>query len=305
GGLSAAAVLLELGHKFKIFDKAQSLGGMVQSVIPAERQGRALNREIEAIFKDLPQSRMELRLNTVLDENFNLNNILQDGFDAVFIGIGLPKGINSFDKKINGLYDALEFLAMAKQSDKSDLSGKKVAVIGGGNTAMDAATTAKQLGSADVYLIYRRSFEQMPAWEAERQRAMEQGIHFIILTGQLGYETENGKLTAIKVCPTKLSEPDNSGRRKPIADKKNEYKLEMDIIIEAIGQSSDDNLEKILPGVKIEQGLIKTLPDSFATSRNAVYAGGDIAGGASTVVAAVADGMKAAREIDKYLKGEK
>ncbi|HBG26427.1 MAG: hypothetical protein A2Y10_10065 [Planctomycetes bacterium GWF2_41_51] len=304
-GLSVAAILLEAGHKVTIFDKASDLGGMIQSVIPAERQHIALKREIEAIFKDVPDSRMQLRLNTELNEGFNLDNIMADGFDAAFIGLGLPKGINSSDEKINGLYDSLEFLNLAKQSETMNLAGKRVAVIGGGNTAMDAATTAKKLGAEDVYVIYRRSFEQMPAWSAERDRAMEQGIHFIVLTNQLSYESQNGKITGIKVCPTKLSQPDKSGRRKPIPDEKNAYKLDTDIVIEAIGQTAEDKIERLLPGVEIENGLIKTLPNSFASTRKAVFAGGDLVRGASTVVAAVADGRKAAVEINEYLKGEK
>jgi NADPH-dependent glutamate synthase beta subunit-like oxidoreductase/2,4-dienoyl-CoA reductase-like NADH-dependent reductase (Old Yellow Enzyme family) len=303
-GLSASSVLLEAGHQVTIFDKNNSLGGMIDSVIPAERQGIALKREIQSIFKDVPQSRMQLRLNTELNENFNLDAIMKEGFDAAFVSIGLAKGINSSSKKLEGLYDALDFLDLAKQQNKPDLAGKRVAIIGGGNTAMDAATTAKQLGSDDVYVIYRRSFGQMPAWSAERDRAMENSIHFLILTAQLEYESQNGKIKAVKVCPTKLSEPDKSGRRKPIADESNAYKLEMDIVVEAIGQKADDSIEKLLPGVEIENGLIKTKPNSFASTRNGVFAGGDLVHGASTVVAAVADGMKAAREIHEYLKGK-
>ncbi len=185
-----------------------------------------------------------------------------------------------------------------------DLTDKRVAVIGGGNTAMDAATTAKNLGAEDVYVIYRRSFEEMPAWSAERDRAMEQGVHFIILTQQLGYESQNGGLTAIKVCPTKLGSPDDSGRRRPIPVKDSQYKIEIDMVIESIGQTSADSLDKILPGVEIESGLIKTKPNSFATDRDGVFTGGDLVRGASTVVEAVADGMKAAKEIDHYLKGK-
>lgn len=302
-GLSAAAYLLEMGHNVTIFDKAKDLGGMIQSVIPSQRQDIALQREIQAIFNDVPSARMQLRLNTELNEKFILDNIMADGFDAAFISLGLPKGKNSSDEKITGLYDALEFLNLAKQANKIDLHGKRLAVIGGGNTAMDAATTAKQLGAEDVYVIYRRSFEQMPAWSSERDRAMEQGIHFLILTDKLGYESQNGKLTAIKVCPTTLSNPDKSGRRKPMPDITNAYKLKMDIVIEAIGQTCDEIIQKILPKVEIENGIIKTLPNSFASTRKAVYAGGDIIRGASTVVAAVADGRKAAIEINEYLKG--
>ncbi|HAL45131.1 MAG TPA: hypothetical protein DCP47_04345 [Phycisphaerales bacterium] len=304
-GLSAAAIVLEAGHQVAVFDKNNSLGGMIDSVIPAERQGIALKREIEAIFKDVPKSRMQLRLNTELNDKFNLGTIMEEGFDAAFVSIGLAKGINSSSEKIDGLYDALDFLNLAKKPNKLNLAGKRVAVIGGGNTAMDAATTAKQLGSDDVYVIYRRSFEQMPAWSAERDRAMEQGIHFLVLTAQLEYKSQNGKIKAIKVCPTKLSASDKSDRRKPVADENNAYELQMDIVVEAIGQKADDCIDKLLPGVAIENGLVKTTPNSFVSTRKGVFAGGDLVHGASTVVAAVAEGMKAAKEIDGYLKGKK
>jgi glutamate synthase (NADPH/NADH) small chain len=300
-GLAAAAVLLEAGRQITIFDRNKNFGGMIKSVIPSERQSIALESEIGAIFKDVPAERMTLRTGTEFGEKFNLDNIAAEGFDAVFVGIGLPKSMRSSNEKLDGLYDALEFLNMAKGAVNSDLTGKTIAVIGGGNTAMDAAVTAKRDGAKDVYVIYRRSFAEMPAWSAERDRAVSKGVHFIILTQQLDYISVNGKLTGIKLCPCKLGEPDKSGRRKPVNVENAEYTLDFDIAIEAIGQQSDENISKILPGIKIESGLVKVEPNSYKTSRSNVFAGGDIARGASTVVAAVADGMKAAKEINRFL----
>ena len=178
---------------------------------------------------------------------------------------------------------------------------KKVAVIGGGNTAMDAAVTASELGAKDVYLIYRRSFKEMPAWDAERDRAMAAGVHFLILTQPIKYNSEKGRLTGIRVCPTRLGPPDNSGRRRPEPVKSSAYDLEMDIVVEAIGQQAPQEIGRILPGVELEDGLIRTREKSLATSRAGVFAGGDLVRGASTVVAAVADGMRAAKEIDEFL----
>ncbi|MBN1457134.1 MAG: FAD-dependent oxidoreductase [Sedimentisphaerales bacterium] len=301
-GIAAAAVLLEAGHKITIFDKSDQFGGMIDSVIPPERQSTALKKEIAGLFADVPNDRMFLRLGTELNENFDLDDIIKENFDAVFIGMGLPKSIRSSGETLDGLYDALDFLkTAAKEPGKLDLAGKRVAVIGGGNTAMDAAATAKHLGAEDVHIIYRRSFRQMPAWGTERDRTLQEGIHFLILTQQLGYDSDNGRLTAIKVCPTTLGLPDKSGRRKPIPITNNEYKLQMDIAIEAIGQISDESLGRILPGVDIDSGLIKT-DDKCHTTRKGVFAGGDLARGPSTVVAAVADGMKAAKQINEYLK---
>ena len=299
-GLSAAAVLLEAGHKVTVFDKNSDFGGMVDSVIPVDRQSEALKNEITAIFKDVSADRLEIKFNTLLDSHFNLNNILDQEFDAVFIGMGLPKTISISDENLDGLYDALDFLQLVKHSDTIDLNGKTIGVIGGGNTAMDVAVTAAQKGAKDVYVLYRRSFAEMPAWSAERDRAVEKGIHFLILTQQLEYLSENGKLCGVKVCPCQLGEPDESGRRKPVAVKESAYMLNMDVIIEAIGQQVDENIAAMLPGVELKGGQVQ-VDDKYQTSVEKVFAGGDIVRGASTVVAAVADGMKAAREINNRL----
>ena len=179
--------------------------------------------------------------------------------------------------------------------------GDRVAVIGGGNTAMDAAITANRLGAKDVYVIYRRSFKEMPAWSAERDQAIKEGVHFLILTQLLNINCKDSKLTGVKVCPTKLGEPDDTGRRRPQPVESSAYELDMDIVVEAIGQKSTQEISEILPGVELENGLIQT-QDSLATSRPGVFAGGDLVRGPSTVVAAVADGMKAAKKIDKFLR---
>lgn len=303
-GLACAAKLLEAGHTVTIFDKSAELGGMIESVIPPDRQSSALKNEITAVFADVPTDRMTLHLGTELNEKFNLDNISKDGFDAVFIGLGLPKavGISDEDETIDGLWNAMDFLSVAKEPGKLDLGGKAVAAIGGGNTAMDVVVTAKRLGARDVYLIYRRSFEEMPAWGAERERAMSEGVHFLILTQPLKFNRSNGELKSITVCPTKLGEPDASGRRRPQNIESSAYNLDMDIVVEAIGQKSPEELGKILPGVEIEKGLIKTKKGTLQTSIEGIFAGGDLVKGAATVVAAVADGMKAAKEIDDYLK---
>ena len=299
--LSAAAILLEAGHNVTVFDKNEEPGGMVESVIPADRQSGALANELRAIFADVPSGRLEMQKGVELTEKFNLDSIMDQGFDACFIGIGLSESITTATKKLDGLYDALEFLGKAKLDGQLDVAGKKVAVIGGGNTAMDVAVTAAQLGAKDVYVIYRRSFTEMPAWAEERERAVDAGVHFIILTQQLDYLSDNGKVAGVKVCPCQLGDPDESGRRKPIAIKSSSYDLDFDIIAESIGQKSIDGLDKILGGVELKWGCIQTKPGTCQTTRPNTFAGGDIVRGASTVVAAVADGMKAAKEINGIL----
>ncbi|UCG59232.1 MAG: FAD-dependent oxidoreductase [Phycisphaerales bacterium] len=305
-GLSCAAKLLEAGHTVTIYDKSNEFGGMIESVIPADRQSTSLANEIAAIFADVPTERMILRLGQELNSDFSLDSVAAEGFDAVFIGMGLPRSasISDEDRDIEGLWSAMEFLSAAKQPGKLDLVGKRVAAIGGGNTAMDVAVTAVQLGARDAYVIYRRSFKEMPAWSAERDRAIEAGVHFLILTAPLGFSCRDGKLTGIKVCPAELGEPDESGRRRPKPIESSAYELEMDVVAEAIGQEVARDLRDILPGVELKGGLIATRDGTLATSRPGVFAGGDLVQGASTVVAAVADGMRAAREIDEFLKSK-
>jgi 2,4-dienoyl-CoA reductase (NADPH2) len=302
-GLSCAAKLLEAGHTVTIFDSGTEFGGMIASVIPADKQSNSLRNEIAAIFADIPKERMILRLGKKLNNDFNLDNITAEGFDAVFIGMGLPKSvsISGENENIDGLWNAMDFLSSAKKPGELDLQGRTVAAIGGGNTAMDVATTAKRLGAKDVYVIYRRSFKEMPAWSAERDQAINEGVHFLILTQPIGFNSTNGKLTGIKVCPTRLGEPDKSGRRRPEPIESNAYVLDMDIVVEAIGQEPPENIGEILSGVDLKAGLIRTNEGTLATSRPGVYAGGDLVRGASTVVAAVADGMAAAKEIDEFL----
>jgi glutamate synthase (NADPH) small chain len=237
----------------------------------------------------------------VLNTSFTLESVMSKGFDACFIGLGLSKAISSSETRADGIWDAIEFLNKAKK-ENLDLGGKRVAVIGGGNTAMDAACTAKRLGAKDVYVLYRRSFEEMPAWPAERQRAMDAGVHILILTQQLEYGIRDGKLTAVKLCPTVLGLPDKSGRRKPIALKDRAYALDIDIVVEAIGQQTPENIGEILRGIDMADGLIK-INERFQTSKPKVFAGGDIVRGASTVVAVVTDGMKAAEQINHFLGG--
>jgi NADPH-dependent glutamate synthase beta subunit-like oxidoreductase/2,4-dienoyl-CoA reductase-like NADH-dependent reductase (Old Yellow Enzyme family) len=334
-GLACAAKLVEAGHSVTIFDKNRQFGGMIESVIPADRQSASLHNEIAAVFSDVHEERMVLRLGRNLDGGFNLDTIMAEGFDAAFIGMGLPQSVSASpvrnptpqqrisngasdearkgpegDEHIEGLWSALEFLSAAREpgrpagawAGRLDVAGKRVAAIGGGNTAMDAAVSAKRLGAKDVYVIYRRSFKEMPAWASERDRAMNEGVHFLILTQPIGYNSKNGRLTGIRVCPTRLGRPDASGRRRPEPVKSSGYDLDMDIVVEAIGQRSPERIAEVLPGVEFEDGLIKTRQGSLATSREAVFAGGDLVRGASTVVAAMADGMRAAKEIDEFLK---
>jgi len=301
-GLSCAVKLLEAGHTVTVFDKSTDFGGIIESVIPLEKASGSLDNEITAIFQDVPEDRLLKCLGKELNADFNLDTIIEEGLNAVFIGMGLPKSIGIGNEDIDGLWNAMEFLSVAKEPGELNVAGKCVAAIGGGNTAVDVAVTARRLGARDAYVIYRRSFEEMPAWSAERDRALNVGVHFLILTQPLGFNSRDGKLTGIKVCPTKLGEPDASGRRRPQPVESSVYDLDMDIVVEAIGQESAEEINEILPGVELRNGLIQAKENSLATSRPGVFAGGDLVRGPSTVVAAVADGMAAAKEIDQFLQ---
>jgi NADPH-dependent glutamate synthase beta subunit-like oxidoreductase len=257
-----------------------------------------------AIFSDVRGDRLALRLGEPLGPERNLDAILAEGFDAAFVGMGLPRAVSVTDQKLDGLWNAMDFLVKAKRPGALDLTGQSVAVIGGGNTAMDVAASAAELGARDVYVIYRRSFKEMPAWSAERERAVAAGVHFIVLTQPLEYNGDDGRLTGIRVCPTRLGEPDQSGRRRPEPVTASAYDLDMDVVVEAIGQAAPEDLAQVLPGVAMENGLIQTKEGTLATSRAKVFAGGDLVRGPATVVAAIADGMRAARGIDQFLNSQ-
>ena len=236
-----------------------------------------------------------------LTRDFNLNKLKAE-YDAVFLGMGLTEGIRLFEDTPRNVVEALDFLRDAKMDAEFTVPAQ-VAVIGGGNTAMDAAVAAKLAGAQDVYLIYRRSFAELPAWPAERDAALNAGIHFLILSQPVEYVSNEMKnIKALRIARTKLGDPDESGRRRPEILAGNESVLPVDLVIEAIGQRTPENLNDILNGIELSRkGLVVTAEDSNTTSRKGVFAGGDLINGGATAVQAVADGLRAANEIDTFL----
>jgi len=229
---------------------------------------------------------------------------MSEGFDAVAltIGLGNTSSLVHEDAKPEGVMDALYFLEhLQKMSDHH--VPNKVAVIGGGNTAVDAAITAKKQGAKDVYLIYRRSFWEMPAWPAERDSLIKAGIHVLVLTQPVSYETKDGnQLSAVRVVHTELGPEDESGRRSPVAIPETEHALPVDIAIEAIGESVSPGVENVLESVEMtEKGLVKVAPDTLMTTRPGVFAAGDLVNGGTTVVQAVAEGRRMAEHIAQTL----
>jgi NADPH-dependent glutamate synthase beta subunit-like oxidoreductase len=275
---------------------------VAKETIPAERLPDAiLKREIEDVLA--ASGPVARRYGVELGAGDTLDSILAEGFDAVLIALGLNESLPlpGAAKPQSGVVAALHFLVDAKRG--ATVSGN-VLVLGGGNTAIDAALSAKRAGASDVSIVYRRSFTEMPAWPEERDSAIRAGVNFLVLTQPLEYVCgEDGRLTGVKVLRTRLGEPGPDGRRTPKNLPGTEHVLPADLVIEAIGQQAGANLRQALSGVEFTRGgLVRIAEGGFATSRPRVYAAGDIVNGGATVVEAVAEGRRAAREIHAYLK---
>ncbi len=305
-GVACAVRLLELGFHVTIFDAAEP-GGVAGATIPQERlPHEVLRAEIAAVLGlDADPARLTWKSGMPLTEMFTLDDVLAEGYDAVFIGLGLPRSQQlDAPRPASGVMDGLDFLREAKLGKLA--APKRVAVIGGGNTAMDAAVTARTLGAEDVYVLYRRSFNELPAWPEERNHALNAGVNFLIFTQPVGFVSDvSGALAGVQVQRTTLGAPDASGRRRPEPVSGSDYILEVDLVIEAIGQLPPTNLAALLPGIALTKyGLIATEPDSARTSRDRVYAGGDLVNGGKTVVEAVRNGVQAAEEMARAAVGQ-
>ena len=301
-GISAAVALASLGHEVSLLDRDAALGGQAQDTIPAERLPvEVLHREIRDVLEGsgVKEHRRFVRIH----RGYNLDHVLAEGFDAVLIALGLSQSVPlpGSERPQSGVVSALDFLTRAK--DGAAVSGT-VLVLGGGNTAIDAALSARRAGASDVAIVYRRSFAEMPAWPEGRGRAIEAGVHFLILTAPLAYVADrDGKLAGLRVVRTRLTVPGADGRRRPENIPVSEHVIPADLVIEAMGQQIDDELAEALAGVEVStDGLIRTRQGTLETSRPGVFAAGDIVNGGATVVQAVAEGARAAREIDGFLR---
>jgi formate dehydrogenase major subunit len=303
-GLSCAAKLVEAGHSVTVFEQNDGLGGMVNGVIAMDKYGTSLANETNAIFTDTPKDRLDFQFGKALDADLNLDKVMAQGFDGAFVGMGLweSKSLCKNGKPQN-LWGALEFLGELKKGEQIDFAGKRVAVIGGGNTGMDVCHAAAKCGAESVYMICFESFITMPSWIHERQLALTDDISFLNLFMPKEYVAENGKVKAVKINHVNLAEPDETVFRAPIEIPGASLTVEADVIIEALGQKAPDNLKDILPGVNInKRGLVEVDSNTLATNRKGVFAGGDIINGGLMVVTAVADGVKAAEQINNLLK---
>ena len=301
-GIAAAVKLACLGHQATLFDRTRA-GGMARETIPGDRlPDDILSREIELVLAGAGD--LVRRREASIGDSIDVDGILAEGFDAVLLALGLSRSaeLPGAARPRTGVTGALEFLAAAK-SGAWDTVAETVLVLGGGNTAIDAAVTAKRCGARDVSIVYRRSFAEMPAWPAERDEALRRGVNFLVLTQPLDYVSDaGGRLTGLRVARTQLGAPDASGRRRPLEIPGTEHVIPAALVIEAIGQSVDEPLRRALSGVEFTRsGLVRTRGGSFETTRPAVFAAGDIVNGGTTVVQAVAEGKRAAREIHRRM----
>lgn len=309
-GLTCAGDLAKLGYEVTIFEAFHVPGGVLMYGIPEFRLPKALVQEEIQTVKDLG---VDIRTNMVIGKVFSIDELKEEGYKAVFIGsgAGLPSFMGIPGENYNGVYSANEFLTRINlmsaykfpDADTPVFVGKNVAVVGGGNVAMDAARSAKRLGAEKVYIIYRRSEAEMPARLEEVHHAKEEGIIFKVLTNPkqiIG--TEDGWVKGIECVEMELGEPDKSGRRRPVEKKGSEHIIDLETVIIAIGQSPNPLISKTTPGLDIQSwGGIIVEEETGATSKAGVYAGGDAVTGAATVILAMGAGKKAAEAIHKLL----
>ncbi len=308
-GLTCAGDLARKGYEVTVFEALHIPGGVLVYGIPEFRLPKAIvAREIEG----LKAMGVKVETNMVIGRILSVDELFERGFDAVFIGsgAGLPRFMGIPGENLKGVLSANEFLtrvnlmkAYLPDSETPVPRGKKVAVVGGGNVAMDAARCAKRLGAEEVYIVYRRSMDEIPARAEEIHHAIEEGIIFKTLTNPteiLGDEHQNAVgLTCVEMT---LGEPDESGRRRPVVKEGSEHTLEMDTVIMAIGTSPNPLIRSTTPGLETNKwGCIVTEEESGKTSRDGVYAGGDAVTGAATVILAMGAGKQAAKAIDEQL----
>lgn len=301
-GLMASWKLAQLGYQVTIFEAEPVVGGMLTWGIPEYRlPNDILNSEIDAI-KDLG---VEIKTNTTIGKDITMDDIFKRGYKAIFIATGAPKNIKLGleNEDVEGIIDPIEFLKNYNLNKEAKI-GKKVAVVGGGNTAIDAARTAWRLG-AEVTILYRRTRPEMPANEEDIHAALEEGIKIDFLTLPIEVNSKNGKLKGIKCTRMALSDFDNTGRRRPVPVEGTEYELDIDTLIPAIGQEPE--LTFLSGNTKLavsEWNTLEVDPETMATNVEGIFAGGDVVSGPATVLQAMKAGKIASESIHRYLRGE-
>lgn len=321
-GLTCAGDLAKKGYKVTVFEALHLAGGVLVYGIPEFRLPKAIvQKEVDTLKK----YSVDVETNVVIGKTLTVDELFEDGYEAVFIGsgAGLPRFMGIPGESLKGVYSANEFLTRSNLMKAYDghshtpiMHAKTVAVVGGGNVAMDAARTALRLGAEHVYIIYRRSMEEIPARKEEVEHAEEEGIEFKILNNPveiLGYhnpddrrDPKNGFVTGIKVIKCELGEPDEKGRRRPVEIAGSEYVIPVDCVIMAIGTSPNPLIKSTTEGLDVNRhGGIIVDEATGKTSKEGVYAGGDAVTGAATVILAMGAGKTAAKAIDEYISSKK
>lgn len=308
-GLTCAGDLAKKGYEVTVFEAFHTAGGVLVYGIPEFRLPKAIVKKEVENLQDLG---VEVKTNMVIGRVLSVDELFEMGYKAIFIGsgAGLPSFMGIEGEDLIGVYSANEYLtrtnlmkAYLDDYDTPIIKSKSVAVVGGGNVAMDAARCAKRLGAENVYIVYRRGMEEMPARKEEVHHAMEEGIIFKNLNNPVKIlGDENGRVRAMECIEMELGEPDASGRRKPIAKAGSNFELPVDTVIMSIGTSPNPLIRSTTPGLDTnKRGCLVVNEDTMQTTRECVYAGGDAVTGAATVILAMGAGKQAAKSIDEYL----
>ncbi|MEW6457012.1 MAG: NADPH-dependent glutamate synthase [Acidobacteriota bacterium] len=312
-GLTVAGELSKKGHSVTVFEALHKSGGVLAYGIP---EFRLPKRILDAEVDYLKKLGVEILNNFVVGRTATIDDLKKEGYEAFFIGsgAGLPTFMNAEGENLNGIYSANEYLTRINlmrafefpNYDTPLPKGKRVAVIGGGNTAMDSVRSAKRLGAEWAAIVYRRTRKEMPARVEEVKHAEEEGIEFLFLTLPVKFiEDERGWVKEMECLRMELGEPDASGRRRPIPIKGSEFRIEVDLVINAVGTSPNPLIPQTTKGIEVGKwGTIKVDFNTMATSIEGIYAGGDIVRGGATVILAMGDGRMAAYSIDLYLKNK-
>lgn len=310
-GLTCAGELAKKGYEVTIFEALHKAGGVLSYGIPEFRLPKDLvAKEIENVKK----LGVSIETNVIVGRSLTIDDLMEDGYEAVFVGsgAGLPRFLNIPGENLLGVYSANEFLTRVNlmkaykfpEAPTPVKVGKNVAVVGAGNVAMDAARTAKRLGAENVYIVYRRGEDEVPARQEEVHHAKEEGIIFKLLNNPCEIHGEDGWVTGMEVIRQELGEPDASGRRSPVPVEGSNYIIPVETVIIAIGQSPNPLIRQTTPGLDTQKwGGIIVDENTMKTSKEGVYAGGDTVTGAATVILAMGAGKKAAKAIDEKLQG--
>ena len=311
-GLTAAGDLAKLGYAVTVYEALLLAGGVLVYGIPEFRLPKKIvQKEIDG----LKAMGVQILTNMVIGKVLTIDELFEMGFEAVYIasGAGLPRFMGIPGESLKGVYSANEYLTRInlmkayKPDSKTPIKkSRRVAVVGGGNVAMDAARSAKRLGAEEVYIVYRRGMQELPARREEVEHAQEEGIIFKTLTNPVEVlGDENGCVCGMRCVEMELGEPDASGRRRPVVKEGSEFTLDVDTMIMSIGTSPNPLIRSTTPGLETNRhGCIVTNGEDGLTSREGVYAGGDAVTGAATVILAMGAGKQAARAIDAYIRGK-